>query len=228
MLKKINKLSIIAISIIIIVGVVFYYEEIKEAEVNIDTTKVVIVKEDIKENTVIKDDMVFLDYRYSDDIKKTDKNIFFKLEDVIGKRTVVPLYANEIINKNRIIENKTYMNNKDVKQVSLELIDSDKALDVKKGDYIDIWIEPRDNKESRSGHLLFEKLLVIEVDNDGFENIKNTNVEEKLIPSYITVQLLNRDIEVMLNVNKDLYNIRISLYGQEKLYNTIKEVIGYE
>lgn len=229
MLKKINKLTIIAISMIIIVGIVFYYEEIKKTELTVSTTKVVAVKKYIKENTVITKDMVYEDERYSADLEKEHKNIVLKKEDVIGKRTVVPLFQNEIIKNDRLIENKTYMNNTDDKQISLELIDGDKALDLKKGNYIDVWIEPKDNKdEISSAQLLFEKLYVIEVDNADFENIKNTNIEEKRIPAHITVQLSNKDIELILNVNKDLYNIRISLYGEEKLYNVVKEVIRHD
>lgn len=227
-LKKISKLSITAISIIIIVGIVFYYEEIKETEEEIKTTKIVTAKKYIPENTVITKDMIYLDNRYLKDVEKEKQNIAFKLEDIIGKRTLVPMFENEAVKLSRLIKNKEYMNdNKDKKLITFELANDDKALDIKRGDYIDIWLEPKKDEESKlQARLLFEKLLVVEVDNAEFANIKDTDSQEKLIPTYITISLKNQDIDLILNSDKENYTIRTTLYSKNNFYSVINNVIS--
>lgn len=229
-IKKISRLTIIAISILIVVGLVYYYEEIKEVEIEIGVTKVISAKVDIKENTIITEDMIYIDERFTTDIEKEKNKIILKKEDVIGKRTITPLYANETIKKDRVIENKPYMNIEDLKQIALELYANDKALDIQKSDYIDIWIEPvsQDEENEISSQLLFEKLYVIDIDNLNYLNVENTEKSEEKVPYYITIQLNNNDIQTLLNIDENNFNIRVSLYGKEKKQTVIKEVLQNE
>lgn len=234
-MKKASKLTILAVAIIMIVGVVYYYEEIREVKVEIPTTPIVVVKKDIPENTVITKDMVSIEDRYTNDLLKEKDIITSYLDKVVGKRTRVPLYRNETVKLNRLLDNEPYMNsdNLDKKQVAFKIIDTDKALDIESGDYIDVWLEATEdgivaNEVSKK---LFEKLQIVSVDNDSHINIEKNkstgdkNEKESLIPIYITVELVDTDIEMLLNIDESLFTYRISYYGDDKFYKVVEEVL---
>jgi len=232
-LKKVSSLTIIAIAIILIIGVIYYYEEMKEVKVDIATTPVVVVKDDIPENTVITEDMVSIDKRHTNDLLKEQDLITSQLDKVVGKRTRVPLYANETVKLNRILDNEPYMSsdNLNKKQVAFKIVDTDKALDIKKGDYIDIWLEPsKDGIEvSEVSKKLFEKLQIVQLDNDSHNNLgksmEKNGETESVTPTYITIELVDTDIEMLLNIDEVLFALRISYYGDDKFYKVVGEVI---
>ena|GEM_PF-712984 len=235
---KLSKLKMLAICLLIIAGIVFYYEEIKENEVNISTIDVIVAVNDITENEVITKDMITKEKRYSGDVMKN--NDIVKTEsDVIGKRTIVPIFKGEPINSNRIIENKEYMNKKDQTQIALTLTEVDKALDLKVNDYIDIWVEPisqaQENQISMEPYKFIQKIQVIKVHDINFNNInnqKNTVIEDTIstttdtvyVPSYITIELDDIALKELYIIDKSQYNIRITRYGEEKFYSVINDV----
>jgi len=148
-LKKISNKLIIAIALIIITVVIFYFQNIKEYEVAVPMTSVVVAIEDIPENTIIKESMVQLEERYSEDLLKQKDSLTSTLEKIVGKRTITPIYKNEEINQKRVVENEKYMDEKDSEKrrmftISIETT-MDKALNIKEGSFIDIWLEPNQN-----------------------------------------------------------------------------------
>lgn len=224
---NISKLMIVAVCILLLTGVVFYYEELKDDSYEIETVKVVVLSRNIKENTILTQNYVHIEERYKEDVLKQN-NIICNLDDAIGKRTKVPLYRNEILNSNRVIKNESWMDSKDKTQISIEICDVDKAHLIKKGDYIDIWMEPKQNtistKEDTSlkkSKKILEKLEIVEVCSSEFN--KNSDNKE-FVTSYIIIQLNNSDIEKFLNININKYSIRICKYGEQSFYDVLATV----
>jgi len=202
-------------------------------EAVIDTVQVVVAATDIPENTVIEEEMLVAEKRYKEDIMKT-RNVAESSNQVVGKRTLVPLYKGELVNSNRIIENKDYMNNKDQTQMSLALNEVDKALKVKEGDYIDIWLEPiphgQDDQAIIEPHKIIEKIKIIKVHDSNYNSTRtpdsiNTASNAVYVPAYVTIELSDKVLKGIYEVDKNKYNIRITRYGEEKLYNIVKDFI---
>lgn len=228
-LKKFAKISnykILALCVLVIIAVIYYYEDYREVEVHIPTKEVVVLKDDVPENTVIDRDMLVLEQRYEEDILK-QSNIAISFDDVVGKRTLVPLYKGEIIKKDRLIINEEYMNNKTIKtEISFQLNEIDKALNLQKGDYIDIWIEPIDRE--MLPQKLFSKLRikeVINVNKELIEEDKEYTENEEKIASFIILELTDLEIENLYNIDKKNNNIRIARYADEYFYNIVNQVI---
>nr|WP_280922411.1 SAF domain-containing protein [Sedimentibacter acidaminivorans] len=219
-------------------AVFYYYEEIKVPEANIETIEVIVATSNIKENTVIKKNMLSIEKRYAEDVLKTG-NIARTYDEVVGKRTIVPLYKNEMINNNRIIENKKYMNNKDQTQIAISLNEVDKALELHQGDYIDIWLEPvsqsQDNQEVIEPHKLIEKIQIVSIHDSNYNNIekeKKTVSEDSIITSdtvhvsaYITIEFSDEALKEIYSVDKNLYTLRVTRYGEEKFYSIVGRII---
>lgn len=215
---KVSRLMILAICLLLVTGIIYYYEEIKEPELEVETVDVIVAVKDIKENTVINSDMVALEKRYkSNALKQND--LLLDINAVIGKRARVPLYKGEVINYNRIIEDKLWMRNLDEKQISLNLAQNDKAIDINIGDYVDLWIEPKMLKDDAGNILLankiFDKLHVIMVKDINYQN-KETNND--FVQAFITIQLNNEQLKEFLEIDKNKYEIRIAKYGEEQFY----------
>lgn len=245
-MKKISNKLIIAIALIIITMVIFYFQNIKEYEIEVPMTPVVVAVEDIPENTIIKENMVKLEERYSEDLAKQKDSLTSTLGNIVGKRTITPIYKNEEINKNRLIENQPYMEEKDNEKRTMFTISittsMDKALDIRKGSYIDIWLQPNQNiyseyKEKNISYTepkpekLFEKLKVYKARTESFtESLAFTEGENKNskenATTYLTLYLTDREIAKYLKVPDWNYNKRITLYGENIKYNLIKEEIG--
>ncbi|MBP1926737.1 Flp pilus assembly protein CpaB [Sedimentibacter acidaminivorans] len=236
--KKVNIFKATAAFLIILAAVFYYYEEIKVPEANIETIEVIVATSNIKENTVIKKNMLSIEKRYAEDVLKTG-NIARTYDEVVGKRTIVPLYKNEMINNNRIIENKKYMNNKDQTQIAISLNEVDKALELHQGDYIDIWLEPvsqsQDNQEVIEPHKLIEKIQIVSIHDSNYNNIekeKKTVSEDSIITSdtvhvsaYITIEFSDEALKEIYSVDKNLYTLRVTRYGEEKFYSIVGRII---
>lgn len=236
--QKVNIYKATAVFLVILAAVFYYYEEIKTLEANIETIEVIVAIGDIPENTIIEKEMLSIEKRYAEDIKKT-VNAAKSYDEVIGKRTVVPIYKGESINNNRIIENKNYMNIKDQAQISLAINEVDKALELKEGDYIDIWLEPvsqgQDIQTTIEPYKLFEKIQIIKVHDSnynyidkqktvtGAENITSSTV---YVPAYFTIELPDAELKELYSIDKNKYNVRVTRYGEEKLFNTIASIIS--
>lgn len=238
---KFTKLTVLAICLLIIAGIVFYYEEFRNNQnKEMKTMDVVVAVTDIPENSIFTKDMITTEKRYAEDVMKTS-NIVTQYNEIVGKRTVVPIYKGETINNNRIIENKNYMSNKDQTQISLAINEVDKALELHQDDYIDIWLEPvsqgKDMQTTIEPYKLIKKIQIIKVHDSNYINIdkqkaasgaENITSNTEYVPSYLTIELPDAELKELYSIDKSKYNIRITRYGEEKLFNTIASVIRGE
>ena len=234
--KKVNIFKATAAFLIILAAVFYYFEEVKVPEISLNTVQVIIAITDIPENTVIEEKMLVVENRYKEDVMKTS-NIAETLDEVVGKRSLVPLYKGETVNKNRVIENKSYMNTKDQTQIALSLNEIDKALVLNSDDYIDIWLEPISSVQDEvinEPHKIIEKIQIIKTHDSNYNNQTkqsdsiNTASNAMYVPAYITIELSDEAIKGIFEVDKSKYNIRITRYGDEKLYNVISRIVREE
>lgn len=235
--KRVNIFKATAAFLVILAAVFYYYEEIKTTEANIETIEVIVAIGDIPENTIIEKEMLSIEKRYAEDNKKT-VNIAKTYDEVVGKRTVVPIYKGEPVNTVRIIENKDYMNSKNQTQIPIALNEVDKALMLKEGDYVDIWLEPvshgQDMQTTIEPYKLIEKIQIIKVHDSNYNSIdkqkaasgaENITSNTVYVPSYLTIELPDTVLKELYSIDKNKYNVRVTRYGEEKLFNTIASVI---
>lgn len=225
--KKFNKFSnykIVTLCVLLIAGVMYYYEEIRSAEIEkVPTMEVVVLKKDVVENTVITEEMVSKELRYQDKYMK-DANIVRNTDEIVGKRTRVPLHKGELISNNRLLENDSFMDEQDKTKVSLQVNEIDRALDLKKGDFIDIWATPNVT-ELDSGYIptykVFEKVKILEIINANKQIIDENKVYENVeseVTLYVIVQLSDEEIETLYDIDKNYLNIKFSKYKDNELY----------
>ncbi len=235
--KRVNIFKATAVFLLILAAVFYYYEEIKTPEANIETVEVIVAASDIRGNTIIEKEMLAIEKRYAEDVLKTG-NIAKTYDEVVGKRTVVPIYKGEPVNTVRIIENKNYMNSKNQTQIPIALNEVDKALILKEGDYVDIWLEPvsqgQDMQTTIEPYKLIEKIQIIRVHDSNYNNIdkqksasgaENITSNTVYVPSYLTIELPDTVLKELYSIDKNKYNVRVTRYGEEKLFNTIASVI---
>lgn len=232
---KVNIYKATAVFLIILAAVFYYFEQIRIPEATIETAEIIVAITDIPENTIITKEMITVEKRYVEDVLKTE-NIAKKYDEVVGKRSVVPLYKGEPVNIGRIIENKSYMNSKNQTQIALAINEIDKALELKADDYIDIWLEPvsqGDGGLSSGPYKLMEKMKIIKVHDSNYDDITlkttdsiSTTSNAAYVPAYITIELTDPALKELYSVDKNKNNIRITRYGKEKFFYTVKKIIG--
>lgn len=231
MKKPSNKL-IIALALITIAGVVFYYENIKKYDFEIPTETIIVANENIPENTIVTENMIQKDTRYQGDILKQQDYIVLNEKEIIGKRTRVPIYKNEAIYTNRLIENELYMedNNDEKKtQFILSIYNLDKALDIKKGSYIDIWQIPNTEGllNGMKAEIMMSKLKVYNIKTESYSVPSKSNIEspEEKVVTYLTLLLTDKEIEHYLEMTNEFVDTRITLYGENLEYQLINDKI---
>jgi hypothetical protein len=124
----------------------------------------------------------------------------------------------------------------------------DKALSIKKGSYIDIWLEPNENgmeeikanggQTSNNGNpqqltrKLFEKLKVYDARTEVYtelgESLTNTGKKvdaKETTVTFLTLYLTDEDIAKYLDIIDWNYNKRVTLYGDNVEYSIINEKI---
>lgn len=223
-MKKINNYTLTGIFLLIIIALTFYFLEVRETNQEVATVGVVIATQDIEANKLITKDMVTLENRFTEDQLKEQGNITSELNKVVGKRTSAPIYKNETIKLQRIMENKEYMNqelDKEKNLISIIINNTDKALEIKKGDYIDIWMEPNNKaiELQKQAKLLFEKIKIQELkDENYFTFTPGQTIEEGKL-GYIIIGLDDIQTKELLNAQGDgYYSFKISHYGEHRNY----------
>lgn len=228
-MKKISNYTLIGIFILIIVALTFYFVEVREANAEIATVGVVIATQDIDSNQVITADMVKVDNRYTEDQLKEQGNITSELSKVIGKRSKAPIYKGETIKLQRVIENRSYMNPDQEKKgniFSMVVGKTDKALDIKKGDYIDIWLEPNDKalEKYKDSRKLFEKIRIEELKSENHAIYTQGNNDDEAL-GYILINLDSQETKQLLDVlGSSEFSVRITHYGEHRNYEIETEV----
>lgn len=233
-MKKISNKLIIAIALIVITVVIFYFQNIKEYEAEIPMTSVIVATENIPENTIITEDMVQTESRYSEDLLKQKDNLTSTMEKVVGKRTVTPIYKNEEINVKRLLENEEYMDEKDSqeKRMFTILIEStkDKALNIQEGSFIDIWLEPNQNAitayEQEKAKLDEMERLNNEVANnqeeqpEETEDIENTqDTEDEQKPEEVEDEELKEPKSIKIFEKIRVYGAKTESFAQQLAYS---------
>lgn len=214
---KLNKRTIVAIFLIIIVAIVMYYQEFREVPVEIPKISVVTAKVDIPENTIIKQDMIQLDDRYIEDVRKEQKIITNKPEDVVGKRTLVKIFQNETIKTTRLLENKPFMDLNDSvekAEFAFKLDNPEKSYNLEPGSFVDIYIEPNSKGAEllKIPELLFEKKRVFYLKDEKFKPYTKDTKES--VPSYVVFNFSKDEILKILSVDEAYYSFRFAAYGE--------------
>lgn len=230
---KLSKLKILAVCFLILAGVIFYYEEFRQPEIQIETIDVIVASTDIPENEIITKDMIITEERYANDVMKNEEAITLQ-SNVIGKRTIVPIFKGEIINNRRIINNLSYMNGKEQTQTAIALAEVDRALNFKKGDYVDLWLQPilqLDDTTIVEPSKIFEKIQVIDIADSNYNRQKMNNAEGSIIesdlyiPTYITLELSDDSLKELYGIDKNQFKLRVTRYGEEKIYSVVGDIL---
>jgi hypothetical protein len=226
-LRKFNKVSnfkILALCVLLIAGIMYYYEEVRAVEIErVPTVEVVVLRNDVSENAVITEEMVSLELRYSDRYLK-EADVARKVEDVVGKRTRVPLYGGELISSGRLLEDSDCMD-KPGTEISLQIGEIERALNIKKGDYIDIWataIVSELNPSFVPTYKVFEKVRVSEIVNSGMRVIDASEEfadVDDVVPLYLVIKLDDEDIVAFYNIDRDVSSIKFSKYSENEYYS---------
>lgn len=227
--KTFDKKYVIAISMVGVMSITLLANTYI-SRMNLDKqsrTNVVATAMDIPENTIITEDMLIFQKRYIQDIN-TDTS-FNDTAELVGKKTTVPIYKNEIINKFRIVENNEKLLNKDF---AISLDTSDKSLNLSKGTFIDIWKVPVKEgfKKSLAPEMLFKGQYIVDLKNEAYiskEQYDSLAVEDKkeiFVPQYILVNLSESEIKEITSIDPSLYNIRIVLHNTNTYFENLKAI----
>ncbi len=220
-----NYLPIIGVFLLVVVGIVYYYNEMKDYSEEIQKQTIVVAATNIPENTVITEQMLETKDLYVGDLLAEKEYITKDIKKVVGKRTLVPIYQGEKINLNRLLENKEYMkNNQDKTMIALQLIKTDQALGLKAGEYIDIWAVTRNDFDTFAQKII-EKIKIEEIKTEVYKNIESGESQDKNgeVGSFITLQLTDDEISTIYSLPQDLYEIRVAKHGENKLMQMLNK-----
>lgn len=253
-MKKISNKMVIAICLIVIAIIIYYYQNVKVYDADLPITGVIVAKSNIPPNTVVTKDMIYLDQRYTNDMLKQKGSLTSKEEKVLGKRTKETIYKDEPMNLSRLIENEPYMDDKDLekKLFVIAINTMDKALNIEKGDFIDIWLELNENgiaeknqllgtesnqssenientdidadiKKNYNAYPLFRKLQVFDTKTEAFNEVNAKGESEKSVVNYLTLHLTDKEIATYLGIKDWNVTKRVTLYGKNVEYMIINE-----
>lgn len=227
---KISKKIMIATVLFVAAGGIYFFQNAETKAEIPKTTAVIVAKDYIPENTLITEDMVKEDLRNTEDLMKQKGDLTAKFENIVGKRTATPVYKEEAVNMKRLIENQMYMDEKDAEGKMLYVIainSHDRALNIKKGSYIDVWKKPTENGilEGIKPEKMFEKYKVYETRSEGYsETGKNASgdAKESNVTTYLTLYLTDLEIKELLDLKDALVSTRVSLHGENMDYQIAK------
>lgn len=225
--KKLDKKYITLIIIVIIMSITLLTSTYI-SKMNLEKqskTGVIASTVDIPENTVITKEMISFQKRYIDDIDVSSS--FTEADPVIGKKTTVPIYKNEIINKFRLVENNKNILNKDF---AISLDPNDKSLNLARGTFIDIWKVPVKEgfKKSLLPEMIFKGQYIVDVKNESYiskQQYDSLTVEDKreiFVPQYILLNLDEDQVKKITSIDSSLYSIRIVLHNTNTYFENLK------
>lgn len=222
-MKKNWKIYVL-ILLMVLTGVFFYMKEIKTPIEEEVTTPIVFASVEIPANTVIKPSMLVLKEVNIKSLEN-EKGYYEDLESVIGKRTKFLIYKDEIMRDTRILENINYMNetSTDRKEYSFKIENTEKALSIKEGSFVDIYLIPNGKglELLKEGKLLFEKRQILYLKDEKF-NFYSSEVKDS-IPAYLIMDFDDGELVKLLSVDKNLYDFKIVGYGEHLISELLKE-----
>lgn len=227
--KNVNRKYIVVIVIVVIMSITLLASTYI-SRMNMDKqskTNVVAATLDIPENTIITEDMLVFQRRYIEDINVDTS--FTDPADIIGKKSTVPIYRNEIINKFRIVEDNKKILNKDF-AINLDI--NDKSLNLAKGTFVDIWKVPVKEgfKKSLAPEMIFKGQYIVDVKNEAYissQQYDSLTVEDKkeiFVPQYILINLDENQVKKITGIDPSLYNIRVVLHNTDTYFENLKAV----
>lgn len=216
--------TVIAIAIIIVTGVVYYYEQIREQKTEVPFASVVVAAVDIPANTVVTGDMVAIDRRYAPDLVKEGKQLVSSPDKVVGKRTLAPVFKNEPVHTGRLVEDERYMDGRKGTLFAIPVAKEDRVLGILKGSYVDLWIQPNQAglESGRVPEKVFEKLEVISVRDESPSS--DRAARDGTYPANIIVMLSDGEIIRLLGIEQHLYRFRVALHGDNRHYDIISDI----
>lgn len=236
--NKISKTSSTAVIIVLITGVVTVSVSFLEAaQSKLPMTSVIVASRDIGADTVITSDMVSVDSRYSADLLKQDATacLTSSPEQVVGKRTCVPIYAGETVNKKRLTDNTEAMKNAigELREISIPMPSEDLGLSLHKGDYIDLYAVPTDDgvKEGLLPNKIANNVEIMTISTSEGMNITDYNPTEinsdsYLAPGYFTVYLDDMEKDALYKMDKKSYSLRIAMHTDNTFYSDSMDAIS--
>jgi hypothetical protein len=228
-MKKNWKIILFSV-LIILTFVAFYFKEIKAPSEDIITVPVAFANTEIPANTVISQSMVSLK-EVPEDRLVNEKDYIKDLNSVVGKRSKFLIYKDEVIRDTRLIENKISANNNttDRKEYSFKIETTEKALNLKEGVFVDIYLVPNSKglEELKNGELLFEKRQVLYLKDEQFREYSpeliNDQNKDSVSPAYIILDFNNTELVKLLSINKNLYDFKIVSYGEHLISKILEE-----
>lgn len=221
-MKKLNNRVIIGVAIILIVAIVYYFQEVKVYEVGVQLAEVIMPIKDIPENTVITEEMLGIGTMYAGDIAKVKDDIVGDLGEVLGMRTRVPLYTGETIRKARLLNNELHMELADNREETLfafELEDNaDKTLSLDRASFVDIWASPttRGIGEGLESYTVLREKAVADI---------SKGSKEDGTVAFIHIRLTDQEIKEVLDIDKGDFHLRYTLYTDDRFYEMTGKMI---
>lgn len=233
---KTGKKTILAMILLLVAGGIYYYQNMDTKSDAPQVTNVVVAKDYIPANTKITEDMVTVAKRYTPDMLKQKDDLTAKLENIVGKRAIAPIYKEEPVNMKRLIDNEMYMDEEDeVKRTfyALPINVTDKALKIKKGSFINIWKKPTENGlmvGEKTERLNDKDYKVYDTISEGYtstgtETADVKTAKEEAVTTYLLLYLTDDEISELLDINTTLVNLRVVLHGENVEYELIKSKI---
>ena len=226
---KINKKYIFILIAVFIMSITLilntYINNREEASSNM--TSVIAVNQDIEANTTINKEM--LAYKTVSKEELTE-DMYVNPENVIGMKSLVPLYKGEVINKKRLSNFDSDIIDKDF---AVKIDSTDKALNLLPGTFIDIWKTPTKEgfETGLESERIFSGLYVIDVKNEAYASYKDFNAKKGdssdagiFTPDYIVLNLDEANIKTLTNLNSKNYSLRITLHKDNLYYDNLKDM----
>lgn len=222
--KDISKNKVIILILIVASGTLLantYINKINLQKSNL--VDVTIAKTDIEDGMIITDQMVTI-AKISQEQVLTDINS--TASEVIGKTAIVPIYKNEQISKRRITET---IDDPDKNNWVMKIDPLDKALDISKNSFIDVWISPTSKglEQGLTPDIVFKGIKIQEIKSESFNFKENTVKQEKegestiFIPEFLILNLTEKELKILNNINSSLYSFRISKYNESLFYKNL-------
>lgn len=235
--RKNQQLTNGIVVIVVVMGVVTLGSQyLNSAGSSISLVQVPVANQTIIANTVITEDMITIDKRYTEDIKKYNPKEMLAVspEDIIGMRSTMPIYPGEPINRNRITRNTTAMDeySAGLSEVSLVINDGDKGLSFDTGSFVDIWQVPTSGGATigLTPNKIISNVQLVGVANSDGMDITNYHPEaitsETYIPAgYFTVYLTNAQQSALYSVDTKSYTLRVAKHTANDMYNDIQSLM---
>ena len=191
---------------------------------------IVAASTEIREGTELTDKVLKV---INVDLSSVDEGSVFKSTgELAGYSALTPMYPEEPIRKQRIYPSSEPKN----EDYAFQLNTLDRALDIRKGSFIDIWRIPTVKGMSLGlkPDILIASHYVNDVKNENLKSIKeesskSTEAEKKdegqgsRIPAILILNMRGIDIQTLSSTDPNLYSHRVTLHKRANYYKSLVE-----